>query len=375
MAKPLALPEFKIPEFKFPKVDLDALFGVQKANLAAAQEAQNVLIDAAQAIAKVQFGYFEQAVEEAKSAFASKELPKPEAGIASVKAAAEKSVAVAKEVVDLAASASADTRAIYAEIVARAGGPGAVIGVLSASSGDGFDSYLFHAALFEQAGAAAVPWLPINLAYRHAVDMLENQSGVHVWAMQGNFHNLSSYEQLNYPPANNGRHRVFCALGFTLGNLDNEARFLRDNLSAVSQPGDFLLLDIQLSAGASEPEIRRKEDHAFTKPFPESTKRWLSGPIQRACPDALDIQFQMELDTAVPIQGSYALCAIATVKRTGRADRRFSMFRFKRYDQAKLEQVLDEIGWELIASPAVPDSPGSAVLLLRRRALSLPAPK
>ena len=215
----------------------------------------------------------------------------------------------------------------------------------------------------------------LNTAYRHAVDMLENQSGVHVWAMQGNFHNLSSYEQLNYPPANNGRHRVFCALGFTLGNLDNEARFLRDNLSAVSQPGDFLLLDIQLSAGASEPEIRRKEDHAFTKPFPESTKRWLSGPIQRACPDALDIQFQMELDTAVPIQGSYALCAIATVKRTGRADRRFSMFRFKRYDQAKLEQVLDEIGWELIASPAVPDSPGSAVLLLRRRALSLPAPK
>lgn len=75
-----------------------------------------------------------------------------------------------EEVVDLAASASADTRAIYAEIVARAGGPGAVIGVISASSGDGFDSYLFHAALFEQAGAAAVPWLPINLAYRHAVD-------------------------------------------------------------------------------------------------------------------------------------------------------------------------------------------------------------
>ncbi len=105
MAKPLALPEFKVPEFKFPKVDLDALFGVQKANLAAAQEAQNVLIDAAQAIAKVQFGYFEQAMAEAKSAFASKELPKPEAGLANVKAATEKSVAVAKEVVDLAVSA------------------------------------------------------------------------------------------------------------------------------------------------------------------------------------------------------------------------------------------------------------------------------
>jgi hypothetical protein len=105
MAKPFALPEFKVPEFKFPKIDLDTLFGVQKANLAAAQEAQSVLIDAAQAIAKVQFGYLEQAMEEAKSAFASKELPKPEAGLANVKAATEKSVAVAKEVVDLAVSA------------------------------------------------------------------------------------------------------------------------------------------------------------------------------------------------------------------------------------------------------------------------------
>lgn len=75
-----------------------------------------------------------------------------------------------EEVVDLAASSSADTRAIYEAIVARSGGPTAVVGVISASSGDGFDSYLFHAELFKQAGAAAVPWIPINLAYRHALD-------------------------------------------------------------------------------------------------------------------------------------------------------------------------------------------------------------
>ena len=61
MAKPLALPEFKVPEFKFPKIDLDALFGVQKANLAAAQEAQSVLVDAAQAIAKVRLERFADA--------------------------------------------------------------------------------------------------------------------------------------------------------------------------------------------------------------------------------------------------------------------------------------------------------------------------
>lgn len=75
-----------------------------------------------------------------------------------------------EEVVDLAASASPATRAIYEEIVASAGGDGAVIGVVSASSGDGFDSYLFHEQVFLQAGAKEVRWVPVNLAYRLAAD-------------------------------------------------------------------------------------------------------------------------------------------------------------------------------------------------------------
>ena len=41
MAK-ATLPEFKLPELKLPKIDLDALFGLQKANLAVAQETQSV---------------------------------------------------------------------------------------------------------------------------------------------------------------------------------------------------------------------------------------------------------------------------------------------------------------------------------------------
>ena len=64
-------------------------------------EVQNVLVGAVQAIAKVQYGYVEQAVAEAKAALATKELPKPEA----VKATGEKTAAVAKEVVDLAVGA------------------------------------------------------------------------------------------------------------------------------------------------------------------------------------------------------------------------------------------------------------------------------
>jgi Phasin protein len=96
---------FPTPEFKFPAFDLDTLFATQKANLAAVHEAQSVLTGAAQAIAKVQYGYVEQAVAEAKAALATKDLPKPEAVLANVKAGVEKAVAVAKEVVDLAVGA------------------------------------------------------------------------------------------------------------------------------------------------------------------------------------------------------------------------------------------------------------------------------
>jgi hypothetical protein len=104
MAKPTVV-TFPIPEFKLPKFDLDALFATQNANLATVHQAQNVLVEAAQAIAKVQYGYVEQAVAEAKAALATKELPKPETVLANAKAGVEKTVAVAKEVVDLAVAA------------------------------------------------------------------------------------------------------------------------------------------------------------------------------------------------------------------------------------------------------------------------------
>ena len=91
------------PVGNLPKIDLDALFAMQKANLAVIHEAQAVLVDAGQAIAKVQQGYLEQAV--AKAALASKQVSKPEAVLAEVKAAAGKTVVTAKEVVGLAVAA------------------------------------------------------------------------------------------------------------------------------------------------------------------------------------------------------------------------------------------------------------------------------
>ncbi len=97
------LPECKLPALKLPKLDLNTVLTAQKANLAVVHEAQRVLVDAGQAIAKVQQGYLEQAV--AKAALASKQVSKPEAVLTEVKAAAEQAVAVTKEIMDLAVAA------------------------------------------------------------------------------------------------------------------------------------------------------------------------------------------------------------------------------------------------------------------------------
>ena len=95
----------KLLELKLPKFDLDALFSVQKANLATANEVQTVLVEATQAAARVQYGYVEQVVAEMKAAIGTKQLPKPDAMLADVKTAAEKAFAVAKEVADLTVGA------------------------------------------------------------------------------------------------------------------------------------------------------------------------------------------------------------------------------------------------------------------------------
>jgi hypothetical protein len=89
--------ELKLPELKLPKLDLDALFTTQQANLATVREAQMVLTGAVQAITEVQYGYLDQALNEAKAMLARRELPKAE----TVRAAGEKFVAVAKEITDL----------------------------------------------------------------------------------------------------------------------------------------------------------------------------------------------------------------------------------------------------------------------------------
>lgn len=188
----------------------------------------------------------------------------------------------------------------------------------------------------------------LNSAYRHALDTLGERPNVSVWAMQCNFHHLPLHTQLFYMPARLRRRRVFCMLGGTLANLDDEPRFFEHSLLCCS-PGDLLLLDMQVARGSTDnPEEIQRRDKTLAAGVAPAHATWLAGPIWRHCKDVLQVDFNWRLQTQCPVPGSYALDAVATVQSRGRADRNFSVFRFRRYDPDKLAECLAGLGWDQV---------------------------
>lgn len=189
----------------------------------------------------------------------------------------------------------------------------------------------------------------LSEAYRHASATLQGQSGITVWAVQGNFHHLPRYTQLHYSPQRANRRRLITMFGNTLGNLDNEPSFFRHSLVGFA-PGDLLLLDVDLThASASDTAEIRKKDPALQNGVRPAHIEWLGGPLLRYCNGAVDVQLRYELETNCPVAGSYCLDALATVKLADGREKRFSVFRFKRYDAPSLIQLLETLGWEAVA--------------------------
>jgi hypothetical protein len=101
----VAFPEFKAPEFKLPKFDLDAFSALQTANVAALHEVQSIVLEAAQAIAKINYAWFEETVATVQALATAKQAKAPEAVMADVKAVTEKAVAAGKQGMDLGVAA------------------------------------------------------------------------------------------------------------------------------------------------------------------------------------------------------------------------------------------------------------------------------
>ena len=205
----------------------------------------------------------------------------------------------------------------------------------------------------------------LTAAYQHAIDTFGEQSAVHTLLVHGNFHDLAQYPQVSYTPAKGRRRRLYTMLGYTLANLDSEPRFFEHSL-AHCQPGDMLLLDFQQRpspVGTSEDEIRR-QDPAFHHPFKKVHADWLGTPFSAHCRDYVSHEFSLQLVTQCLIPGSYALDAVATVRTRSHAERRFSMFRFKRYDEALLAESLARFGWAKLVSLPVGESERAPVAML-----------
>ena len=86
--------------------------------------------------------------------------------------------------------------------------------------------------------------------------------------------------------------------------------------------------------------------------------------------DLLGCQFSFELSKSqCPIPGSYQIENMATIQTKGKPDRRFSMFRHKRYDEMELTRSLARCGWYRVASIEYgPEKNTVAMLLVKRDA-------
>jgi hypothetical protein len=217
----------------------------------------------------------------------------------------------------------------------------------------------------------------LSAGFKYATDMLGEKPGISIWAMQGNFHHLPLYTQLHYSPPSVKRRRLYALLGNTLASLDNEPRFFQHSLVDCI-PGDLLVLDVQQALDTVDhPEEIRRREPVFSAPFPEAYAAWLAGPIYRHCKDVVGVEFRCSLDRECAMPGSYAIDAMATVKSTGRPDRRFSMFRFKRYDVGKLVHCLARQGWDqldMLPFGSAADKRSIVMLFIKRRTSDLDQP-
>src|SRR3954462_10614097 len=94
-----------LPELKPSKLDVDAMFDLQKGNLIALQETHSVVLDAVQAIMRLNYGYVREMAASLQAMAQATDPPKPDAVIADIQAVTRKAVSLAKQGVDVGVAA------------------------------------------------------------------------------------------------------------------------------------------------------------------------------------------------------------------------------------------------------------------------------
>lgn len=210
----------------------------------------------------------------------------------------------------------------------------------------------------------------LTRAYRHAADRMESR-GVPVQTLHANFHHLRDCPEMYYqPPSAPRRYRVYTLLGSTLANLENEVQWFRE-LHVCAQPGDFCMLDIQTCyAPPDRPDEIALHDPPLAAGRPPAThERWISGLLRRHCRNAVAIELRNELAPAANVPGSYQIDVMANVKLSDGREKRFVMWRVRRYDPDRLAACLAQLGWSKVAvrEYGPPNGAKTAALVMLRR--------
>jgi len=184
----------------------------------------------------------------------------------------------------------------------------------------------------------------LNTSYRHFRERLPQLT---TYTVHGNFLDLPRLPML--VGASRGRRRLHMMLGYTLVNLNDELRYFRDTLSCCA-PGDLFLCDVSIAQfPATDREQIRSKDPGVQGRFTPAYENWLSGIIHRYCRGSDEVKLTKELAPLGGVPGSYGFDAIATVKmRDRQPDRRFLMWRIRRYEPKLLTDCLAELGWKLV---------------------------
>ncbi|MFO0575643.1 MAG: hypothetical protein U1A78_16730 [Polyangia bacterium] len=180
----------------------------------------------------------------------------------------------------------------------------------------------------------------LTAAYVHAAESLRH---VAVWALLADLEELSSHADLLYL---SGRQRVVVLLGGTLGELEDELRFLRHGLAFCSA-GDVLVLDLPLSVGESQAVRWARQGEAARRQLDEA-KPWLTTALAPYV-DGEPIEWTLRMDPDAALPGSYAWSAVALLPGAS-ASREIELWRRKHYQPAPLRERLGALGWEQVAA-------------------------
>ncbi len=232
--------------------------------------------------------------------------------------------------------------------------------VVLLGSGDAATESLFIRQLPPPAAVIAVDISQalLSTAYTRLVDDLPSSR---VFALQGDIARLRDYRQLTY---RGSVQLVVCLFGKTFSNMPNERGFL-ESLEAFHS-GDLLILDINLSRGVIESEIREK-DEALIRGVPKGYSQFLTGPIMRYLPGVRTAKLAYELSMLPGLAGCYSLDCWADVSMVDGGKRRYRVAQFKRYSLSTLLPLLDGYGWKHLATHGYHGQEDKAVLLVWER--------